>query len=53
MKKINKEQIVYSKITGKRRPPSTILKSNEPNMELLSKMLIRIYNKHKDIIDND
>lgn len=47
------EKIVYSKITGKRRPPSTIIKSNEPNMELLAKMLIRIYNKHKDVIENE
>lgn len=50
---MEQQEIVYSKITGKRRPPSTIIKSNELNMELFAKMLIRIYNRHKEEMDND
>ncbi|TWE06371.1 hypothetical protein FB550_102393 [Neobacillus bataviensis] len=39
----NNEEIVYSKITGKRRPPSTCTEINKPNLDLMAKAIINLY----------
>ncbi|MEH7417382.1 hypothetical protein V7266_19120 [Neobacillus drentensis] len=42
-KQDNEEEIVYSKITGKRRPPCTRTRANEPNLDLMAKAIINLY----------
>lgn len=37
-------QHTYSKTTGKRRPASTVTRNKEPNLELMAKALINLYN---------
>jgi hypothetical protein len=41
------EKIVYSKITGKRRPPCNRTRTREPNLDLMAKAIINLYYKTK------
>ncbi|MDQ1003934.1 hypothetical protein QFZ28_004334 [Neobacillus niacini] len=41
------EKIVYSKRTGKRRPPSNVTERNEPNLELMARAIINLYESTK------
>ncbi|MEH7391292.1 hypothetical protein [Bacillus sp. JJ1474] len=43
MKKQKEVEIVYSKLTGKRRPPSKIICDEEPNLDLMAKAFIELY----------
>jgi hypothetical protein len=47
------EKIVYSKRTGKRRPPSTVTEINEPNLELMAKVIINLYESTKKRSSNE
>lgn len=47
MKKKDEEIVVYSKITGERRPPCNRTKVNEPNLELMAKAIINLYYRTK------
>lgn len=40
---MSEEKIVYSKISGKRRPPSNIKQTREPNLDLMAKAIIELY----------
>ena len=40
---MTEERIVYSKRTGKRRPPSTVTEMNKPNFELMAKAFRNLY----------
>jgi hypothetical protein len=40
---MTEERIVYSKRTGKRRPPNTVTSTNEPNIELMAKAFRNLY----------
>lgn len=43
----NEEEIVFSKLTGKRRPPCKRTRKNEPNLELMAEAIIDLYYLHK------
>jgi hypothetical protein len=44
---MNEERVVYSKRTGKRRPPSNVTERNEPNLELMAKAIFNLYYETK------
>ncbi|MBT2656591.1 hypothetical protein J7E81_15335 [Bacillus sp. ISL-18] len=48
-----KAQIVYSKITGKRRPPSTCTEINKPNLDLMAKAIINLYHQTREKKETD
>jgi hypothetical protein len=39
---------VYSKITGKRRPPCIRTRTKEPNLDLMAKAIINMYYQTKE-----
>jgi len=46
--KNSEEKIVYSKITGERRPPCKCTVTREPNLELMAKAIINLYYQTKN-----
>ncbi|MED4227006.1 hypothetical protein [Neobacillus cucumis] len=56
MKKNNQgniEEIVYSKITGERRPPGTCTEINKPNLDLMAKAIINLYHQTRKERESD
>jgi hypothetical protein len=45
---MEEEKIVFSKITGKRRPPCDITCTREPNLELMARAIINLYHQTKN-----
>jgi hypothetical protein len=45
---MSEDKIVYSKITGQRRPPSITTETREPNLDLMAKAIINLYYQTKD-----
>ena len=41
------EEIVYSKITGERRPPCKRTRTREPNLDLMAKAIMNLYHQTK------
>lgn len=48
MKKKDEEIVVYSKITGERRPPCDRIRTREPNLELMAKAIINLYESTRE-----
>lgn len=42
------EDIVYSKITGQRRPPWTRTRLTEPNLDLMAKAFINLHESNRN-----
>lgn len=47
------ERIVYSKRTGKRKPPCTVSERNEPNLELMARSIFNLYESTKKRRSNE
>jgi hypothetical protein len=45
---MTEERIVYSKRTGKKRPPCTVTEINKPNMELMARAFINLYESTRE-----
>jgi hypothetical protein len=45
---MGEDKIVYSKITGERRPPCKRNRTREPNLELMAKAIINLYHQTRN-----